>query len=102
MVHALDRHRADYPTRTALMNTMVPYVSLLLRGFTYVPSGFTWKKNMRWMLPSVKPKWQFILKMWSPERQHQHHLILSPYPDLLNQKLWGLSNLGFSQPSRRL
>ena len=54
------------------------------------------------MLPSVKPKWQFILKMWSPERQHQHYLILSPYPDLLNQKLWGLSNLGFSQPSRRL
>lgn len=51
---------------------------------------------MRWMLPSVKPKWQFILKVRSPERQHQHHLMLSPRPDLLNQKLSALSSLGFS------
>ena len=45
MVHALDRFWAALPTRKDLTKTMVPYVSLLLKGLTYVPSGFTWKNK---------------------------------------------------------
>lgn len=42
IVQDLERARADSPTIMERINTIVPYVSLSLGGFTYVPSGSTY------------------------------------------------------------
>lgn len=46
MVQDLARAMADSPTIMERINTMVPYVSLSLGGFKYVPSGWTYTHSV--------------------------------------------------------